>query len=64
MPKVSKESAKHEDYGPVESWHEEVDGRAIEFVQFKQDIDSTPMLKGCPTTSAIARTGGTCSREG
>src|SRR4051794_15031118 len=23
MPKVSKESAKHEDYGPVESWHEE-----------------------------------------
>jgi mannose-6-phosphate isomerase-like protein (cupin superfamily) len=48
MPKVSKESAKHEDYGPVDSWHEEVDGHTIEFVHFKQDIDSTPMLKGLP----------------
>ena len=48
MPKVSKESAEHEDYGPVESWHEEVDAHAIEFVHFKQDIDSTPMLKGLP----------------
>src|SRR5436190_15414876 len=48
MPRVSKDSAKHEDYGPVESWHEEVDGNAIEFVTFKQDIDSTPMLKGLP----------------
>ena len=48
MPKVSKDSAKHDDYGPVESWHEEVDGYAIEFVQFKQDIDSTPLLKGLP----------------
>ena len=48
MPKVSKESAEHQDYGPVESWGREVDGHAIEFVQFKQDIDSTPMLKGLP----------------
>jgi hypothetical protein len=48
MLKVSKESAKHDDYGPVESWHEEVDGHGIEFVYFKQDIDSTPMLKGLP----------------
>jgi mannose-6-phosphate isomerase-like protein (cupin superfamily) len=48
MPKVSKESAEHEDYGPVESWRKEVDGNVIEFVQFKQDIDSTPMLKGLP----------------
>src|SRR5438094_7067084 len=48
MPKVSKQNAKHDDYGPVESWHEEVEGHAIEFVTFKQDIDSTPMLKGLP----------------
>ena len=48
MPKVSNQSAKHDDYGPVDSWHEEVDGNAIEFVRFKQDIDSTPMLKGLP----------------
>ena len=48
MPRISKQSSKHDDYGPVESWHEEVDGNAIEFVHFKQDIDSTPMLKGLP----------------
>jgi hypothetical protein len=29
MPKVSKQSAEHDDYGPVESWHKEVDGHAI-----------------------------------
>jgi len=48
VPKVSKQSAKFDDYGPVESWHEEVEGQAIEFVTFKQDIDSTPLLKGLP----------------
>ena len=46
--KVSKETAKHQDFGPVDSWAEEVDGQAIEFVHFKQDIDSTPFLKGLP----------------
>ena len=64
MPKVSKESSKHDDYGPVESWHEEVDGRAIEFVHFKQDIDSTPMLKGLPNDQCHCPHWGTCSREG
>ena len=48
MAKISKETADHTDYGPVESWAEQVDGQAIEFVHFKQDIDSTPMLKGLP----------------
>jgi len=48
MPKVSKQNAKHDDYGPVESWHEEVGEHAIEFVTFKHDVDSTPMLKGLP----------------
>jgi quercetin dioxygenase-like cupin family protein len=48
MAKVSKQTAKHDDYGPVESWHEQVEGYEIEFDHFKQDIDSTPMLKGLP----------------
>ena len=49
MPKVSKSSAAHvEDYGPVAQWAEEVAGYSIEFVMFKQDIDSAPMLKGLP----------------
>lgn len=48
MPRVSKQDAKHDDYGPVESWHDEVDGQAIEFVTFKVDIDSTPLLRGLP----------------
>jgi len=48
MAKVSKQDAKYDDYGPVESWHDEVDGYAIEFVTFKHEIDSTPMLKGLP----------------
>ena len=30
MPKVAKENAKYDDYGPVESWHDEVDGHAID----------------------------------
>lgn len=53
MPKVSKQHAKHDDYGPVESWHDEVDEHAIEFVTFKQDIDSAPMLKGLPNDECI-----------
>jgi mannose-6-phosphate isomerase-like protein (cupin superfamily) len=48
MPKVSKRTGEHNDYGPVESWRDEVDGNAIEFVQFKQDTDATPLLKGLP----------------
>jgi hypothetical protein len=45
---TARANAKHDDYGPVESWNEEVDEHAIEFVTFKQDIDSTTMLKGLP----------------
>src|SRR4026207_247070 len=48
MSKGSKQQGKDHEYGPGESWHEEVDGNAIEFVTFKQDIDSTPLLKGLP----------------
>jgi mannose-6-phosphate isomerase-like protein (cupin superfamily) len=49
MPKVSKESAAHqEDHGPVFDRHEDVDGYTINFVSFNQDIDATPLLKGMP----------------
>ena len=49
MPKVSKESAAHvEDHGIVEDRHEDVDGYTLSFVEFRQDIDATPLLKGAP----------------
>jgi hypothetical protein len=49
MPKVSKDSAaQHQDHGPVEEWSEDLDGYTVNFVSFKVDIDSTPMLKGLP----------------
>ena len=51
MPKVSKESAGAQDHGPVIEWREDVDGYAINWVSFKGDIDSTPMLKGLPGDS-------------
>jgi hypothetical protein len=49
MPRVSKESAAHaEDHGPVVDHHEDIDGYTINFVSFRQDIDSTPLLRGLP----------------
>jgi quercetin dioxygenase-like cupin family protein len=48
MPKVSKESAKAEDHGPVEDRHEDVNGYTINFLSFRADIDTTPLLKGLP----------------
>jgi mannose-6-phosphate isomerase-like protein (cupin superfamily) len=49
MPKVSKESAAHvDDHGIVEDRHEDVDGYTLSFVEFRQDIDATPLLKGAP----------------
>jgi glyoxylate utilization-related uncharacterized protein len=48
MARITKDTATHEDHGPVADWREDVDGYACNFVQFKQDIDSTPMLKGLP----------------
>lgn len=63
MPKVSKESAARvDDYGPVENRHEEVSDYTIEFVSFRQDIDGTPLLRGCQATAVTARTGAMCSR--
>ena len=52
MPKVSKESAAHvDDHGIVEDRHEDVDGYTLSFVEFREDIDASPLLKGGPRRS-------------
>ena len=49
MPKASKTSARMNDVGPVCDHEQEVDGGyVINFVEFRQDIDATPLLKGLP----------------
>jgi mannose-6-phosphate isomerase-like protein (cupin superfamily) len=49
MPKVSKDSATQGgDYGPVVDRAGEVDGYTVNFVQFREDIDATPLMKGLP----------------
>ena len=49
MPKVSKESAgQGGDHGPVVERSDDVDGYAVNFVTFRQDMDQAPLLKGLP----------------
>jgi quercetin dioxygenase-like cupin family protein len=48
MPKLSKESAKAQDHGPVEEWSAELDGYTANIVVFRQDMDQSPLLKGLP----------------
>ena len=49
MPKVSKESATQGgDYGPVEDRSDELDGYTVGFTTFREDFDTTPLLKGLP----------------
>jgi len=49
MPKVSKESAaRGGDYGPVSEKADDVEGYTVNFVQFHEDIDATPLMKGLP----------------
>jgi hypothetical protein len=48
MPKVSSENAQVADHGIVLDRHGEVDGYTVNIVEFRQDIDVTPMLKGLP----------------
>lgn len=49
MPKVSKQSAKHStDHGLVVDRADELDGYTVNFVEFREDIDATPLLKGLP----------------
>jgi len=48
MPKVSRDSAQVEDHGVVEDRHADLDGYAVSFVTFRDDIDATRLLKGLP----------------
>jgi hypothetical protein len=48
MPKFSKETLEAHDHGPVVDRQAEVDGYVVNFTEFKQDIDATPMMKGLP----------------
>ena len=49
MPKVSKNSAtKGGDYGPVVDRAEHLSGYTVSFVEFRQDVDATPLMKGLP----------------
>jgi glyoxylate utilization-related uncharacterized protein len=49
MAKVSKETATGGgDYGAVVDRAEDIDGYTVNFVQFNEDVDATPLLKGLP----------------
>jgi len=49
MPKVSKQSAtKGEDHGPVNNREDQLADYTVNFVEFRQDVDGTPLLKGLP----------------
>ena len=49
MPKISKDSAAQGgDHGPVAEWSDQVDGYAVNFVEFREDMDHSPLLKGLP----------------
>ena len=48
MAKVSRESAKVDDHGVVEDRHAELDGYAVSFLTFREDIDGAPLLRGLP----------------
>jgi hypothetical protein len=49
MPKVSKEgSTQGGDHGPVVDRSDQLDDYAVNFVEFREDIDHTPLLKGLP----------------
>jgi Cupin domain len=49
MPKVSKDSATQGgDFGPVVDRFEEVEGYSVNFTEFREDIDGTPLMKGLP----------------
>jgi hypothetical protein len=49
MPKVSKQGCtKHEDHGPVVDRSEDMDGYTVNFTEFRESIDATPMMKELP----------------
>ena len=49
MPKISKSTAKMNDTGHVCDHEQEFeDGYVVNFVEFRQDLDATPFMKGLP----------------
>jgi len=49
MPKWSRDTLEARDYGPVVDRQAEAgDGYAVNFTEFKQDIDATPLMQGLP----------------
>jgi hypothetical protein len=49
MSSVSRDRiAEIDDYGVVEDRHEDVDGTTIQFLTFREDVDSAPLLRGLP----------------
>ena len=49
MPKVSRDSATGGgEFGPVVDRADELDGYAVNFTLFREDVDATPLLKGLP----------------
>ncbi len=62
MPKASRETAAEAVDGPgFEGHYERLEGGyTVGFETFTEDVDLTPRLQGCRTTSASPRTGGTC----
>ena len=49
MPKVSKDSATQgTEHGPVTDRCDQLDGYTVNFVEFHEDIDATPLMKGLP----------------
>jgi hypothetical protein len=48
MPKVSSQNAKVEDHGIVVDRRGQVNSYTVNIVEFRQDVDATPMMKGLP----------------
>ena len=49
MPKISKQSAtKGGDHGPVVDREDQLGPYTVNFVEFRQDIDATPLMNGLP----------------
>ena len=49
MPKVSRDSATQGgEFGPVVDRSDQIEGYAVNFTSFRDDVDATPLMKGLP----------------
>ena len=49
MPKVSKDTATQAgEFGPVSDKSDQLEGYAVHFTTFHEDVDATPLMKGLP----------------